>query len=399
MLNPGLGAADAEHPQRIADHKAPAAELFAAVHRFEQGSIGLPLTHLQPGADGGLQVCRPAAPKGLETWGVVRTCHRRLGRKKAGPQTRLSKGWFDRVRASAVESVAAAELDVGRVGVLTDAAGVVTHHGATFVHLLGEDAVLRVQELDLARREDPEDAVVRDLERPQLRAEREAGRGLDIFLVAFDQRGAPHGAGVIRPLHQNQCDDHLVDAGAQHGNQDQRHENCRERQLDVDDPHDQGVDLAAVVGGDQPDDATDAKRDDARHHADAETDPQPVENGTQQIPSGAVGAEPERHPVHTRGTGLELAVQNADLGKIVRIGRRNPRRKNGDEDDSKDECLVPLDYRKSGMISDDFLNRVFSLINKNTRVIAIIDACHSETMLDLPYRYISGNKNVIENIE
>jgi hypothetical protein len=71
--------------------------------------------------------------------------------------------------------------------------------------------------------------------------------------------------------------------------------------------------------------------------------------------------------------------------------------KNGDEDDSKDECLVPLDYRKSGMISDDFLNHVFSLINKNTRVIAIIDACHSETMLDLPYRYISGNKNVIEN--
>lgn len=70
---------------------------------------------------------------------------------------------------------------------------------------------------------------------------------------------------------------------------------------------------------------------------------------------------------------------------------------NDDEDDSKDECLVPLDYNESGLISDDNLNHILALMNPKTRVIVIVDACHSETMLDLPYRYVSGNKNVIEN--
>lgn len=68
-----------------------------------------------------------------------------------------------------------------------------------------------------------------------------------------------------------------------------------------------------------------------------------------------------------------------------------------DEDDGKDECLVPLDYNNSGLISDDHLNNILSLVHPDTRVVFIVDACHSETMLDLPYRYISGNKNVVEN--
>ena len=71
--------------------------------------------------------------------------------------------------------------------------------------------------------------------------------------------------------------------------------------------------------------------------------------------------------------------------------------RNGDEDDGKDECLVPLDYAQNGVILDDDLNYVLGLFNHDTRVIFIVDACHSETMLDLPYRYVSGNKNVIEN--
>src|SRR6056300_1435163 len=49
-----------------------------------------------------------------------------------------------------------------------------------------------------------------------------------------------------------------------------------------------------------------------------------------------------------------------------------------DEDDGKDECLVPLDYNESGLISDDHLNNILSLIHPNTRVIVIVDACHSE---------------------
>ena len=70
---------------------------------------------------------------------------------------------------------------------------------------------------------------------------------------------------------------------------------------------------------------------------------------------------------------------------------------NGDEDDAQDECLVPLDYKKNGLITDDVLNHILSFIKPKIPVIVIVDACHSETILDLPYRYISGNKNIIEN--
>jgi len=70
---------------------------------------------------------------------------------------------------------------------------------------------------------------------------------------------------------------------------------------------------------------------------------------------------------------------------------------NGDEDDGKDECLVPLDYQTKGLICDDLLNQVLGLINPKVKVIIVVDACHSETIFDLPYRYISGEKNVIEN--
>ena len=70
----------------------------------------------------------------------------------------------------------------------------------------------------------------------------------------------------------------------------------------------------------------------------------------------------------------------------------------GDEDDGKDEVLVPLDYKTSGMIKDDFLHDIISKINKKTHVTIVIDACHSETMIDLPYRYIQkDSQNVIEN--
>jgi hypothetical protein len=68
-----------------------------------------------------------------------------------------------------------------------------------------------------------------------------------------------------------------------------------------------------------------------------------------------------------------------------------------DEDDGRDECLVPLDYYENGLIDDDTLNHILALINPDVRLMCVIDACHSETILDLPYRYISGNKNVIEN--
>lgn len=58
--------------------------------------------------------------------------------------------------------------------------------------------------------------------------------------------------------------------------------------------------------------------------------------------------------------------------------------KSNDEDDGRDECLVPLDYKKNGMIFDDDIKLLLEEYMKpNTKMFAIIDACHSGTIMDL----------------
>jgi hypothetical protein len=69
----------------------------------------------------------------------------------------------------------------------------------------------------------------------------------------------------------------------------------------------------------------------------------------------------------------------------------------GDEKDRRDECLVPLDYETAGLLHDDALQSVLALIHKRVRVIVKVDACHSGTAMDLRYRYVSGDKTVVEN--
>lgn len=60
---------------------------------------------------------------------------------------------------------------------------------------------------------------------------------------------------------------------------------------------------------------------------------------------------------------------------------------NGDEKDRRDECIVPSDYKQSGVVSDDVINRVLRRFNPKTRVICIFDCCHSGTIADLKYVY------------
>lgn len=60
--------------------------------------------------------------------------------------------------------------------------------------------------------------------------------------------------------------------------------------------------------------------------------------------------------------------------------------RNNDEEDGKDEVLVPLDYTTAGMIKDDLLNNVLiQKIHKNTKFYSVVDACHSGSIFDLKY--------------
>jgi hypothetical protein len=66
----------------------------------------------------------------------------------------------------------------------------------------------------------------------------------------------------------------------------------------------------------------------------------------------------------------------------------------GDEKDGKDECIVPSDFRQSGVITDDLIKRVLRYFNKNTKVTCVFDCCHSGTVCDLKYLY--NNKEPVE---
>ncbi|XP_038984838.1 metacaspase-1-like isoform X2 [Phoenix dactylifera] len=59
---------------------------------------------------------------------------------------------------------------------------------------------------------------------------------------------------------------------------------------------------------------------------------------------------------------------------------------NGDEVDGYDEALCPLDFETNGPILDDEINETLVRpLPRGAKLHAIVDACHSGTVLDLPY--------------
>ena len=59
---------------------------------------------------------------------------------------------------------------------------------------------------------------------------------------------------------------------------------------------------------------------------------------------------------------------------------------NNEEIDGKDECLVPIDYNRSGFIRDDIIKSIVKNLNVEKKLTMVIDACHSATMVDLKHR-------------
>lgn len=71
----------------------------------------------------------------------------------------------------------------------------------------------------------------------------------------------------------------------------------------------------------------------------------------------------------------------------------------GDEIDGYDETLCPLDYEKQGEIVDDELNAILvKPLPPGAKLHAIIDACHSGTMLDLPFLCRTGRFVKLRNL-
>nr|XP_027110532.1 metacaspase-1-like [Coffea arabica] len=96
---------------------------------------------------------------------------------------------------------------------------------------------------------------------------------------------------------------------------------------------------------------------------------------------------PTKHNIRMAMYWLVQGCQPADSLVFHYSGHGSQQRNyNGDEVDGYDETLCPLDFETQGMIVDDEINAtIVRPLPRGAKLHAIIDACHSGTVLDLPF--------------
>ena len=124
--------------------------------------------------------------------------------------------------------------------------------------------------------------------------QREAHRGLDILPPALDHRGGADGARVVGPFDDHQREHDVHHALAEDGEDHQRHQDGREGELQVHQPHDDGVGAAAEEGREQAQRGADDRGEQGGSDADAEADAQAVEHAGEHVAALVVGAKPDR---------------------------------------------------------------------------------------------------------
>jgi hypothetical protein len=71
--------------------------------------------------------------------------------------------------------------------------------------------------------------------------------------------------------------------------------------------------------------------------------------------------------------------------------------RSGDEKTGMDSVIVPVDFQKTGVVSDDALYQLFQ--NAKCPLIMLFDSCHSGSVCDLPYSYQWDNTNPLKMTE
>ncbi|KAH6792760.1 metacaspase 1 [Perilla frutescens var. hirtella] len=96
---------------------------------------------------------------------------------------------------------------------------------------------------------------------------------------------------------------------------------------------------------------------------------------------------PTKHNIRMAMFWLMQGCQSGDSLVFHYSGHGSQQRNyTGDEIDGFDETLCPLDFEKQGMIVDDEINAtIVKPLPTGAKLHAIIDACHSGTVLDLPF--------------
>lgn len=60
----------------------------------------------------------------------------------------------------------------------------------------------------------------------------------------------------------------------------------------------------------------------------------------------------------------------------------------GDEDDGKDDAICPVDFKQNGLLIDDVIHDIIvRTLPQGCKLTALMDCCHSGSVLDLPFTY------------
>jgi hypothetical protein len=97
--------------------------------------------------------------------------------------------------------------------------------------------------------------------------------------------------------------------------------------------------------------------------------------------------------IQTVKPGDEVWVHYSGHGSLMRDTNR-------DEESGLDSCICPIDFKRSGFITDDIIRTNLALkMPKGSTLYIVLDACHSGTGCDLRYKYDDSsyliNKNKI----
>jgi metacaspase-1 len=111
---------------------------------------------------------------------------------------------------------------------------------------------------------------------------------------------------------------------------------------------------------------------------------------------------PTRQNIEQSITKLVALAQNASKGgKLLFYYSGHGTQQtdqNHDEKDNADECVVPSDFQEAGIITDDVLSdMLFAKLPSTSSCVAIVDACNSGSMFDLPFLYNGDTKQWMPN--
>jgi len=96
---------------------------------------------------------------------------------------------------------------------------------------------------------------------------------------------------------------------------------------------------------------------------------------------------------------FEAIVRDSQPGDTVWIHYSghggNVEDQDGDEEDGRDETLIPVDFQSAGQIRDDDLLKYLVMpMSEGVLMTCLMDCCHSGTVLDLPYNFTADGEHV-----